>query len=112
MNHDHNADRDCLGMLIGTKVRYIGVLGPRSRTTRMLNELYLVAQDDPRLHAPIGLEIGAETPQEIALAMVAEIQSVLRHAPGSNLRDHVAPIHARAMPRISEAVDAVTPVAL
>jgi len=104
MSHHYDTDRENLGMLIRSRARYIGVLGPRSRTTRMLNELYLVAQDDPRLHAPVGLELGAETPHEIALAIVAQIQAVLHKAGPDRIAD-------RPMPRITEAVAAALPVA-
>jgi xanthine dehydrogenase accessory factor len=110
MNHNYELDREHLGMLIGTRARYIGVLGPRARTTRMLNELYLVAQDDPRLHAPVGVRIGAETPHEIALAIVTEVQAVLARVPADSLRDRVGPIHDRPMPRIAKEIDALVAV--
>lgn len=105
MGHDYETDRANLGMLIGSRARYIGVLGPRARTTRMLDELYLVAQDDPRLHSPIGVDLGAETPHELALAIVAEIQAVLHQAARIRERTHVRP-----MPRITEAVALATAV--
>ncbi|HEY5947483.1 MAG TPA: XdhC family protein, partial [Kofleriaceae bacterium] len=105
MNHNYELDRDAVGMLIGTRARYIGVLGPRARTSRMLNDLYLVSQDDPRLHAPIGLELGAETPHEIALAIVSEVQAVLARVPAQCLRDRVGSIHDRPMPRIAREID-------
>jgi len=92
MGHDYELDRRHVGMLLATRARYIGVLGPRARTARMLGELGL-ATDDPRIHAPIGLALGAETPQEIALATVAEIQAVLRCATATSLRDGAGPIH-------------------
>jgi xanthine/CO dehydrogenase XdhC/CoxF family maturation factor len=108
MNHNYELDREHLGMLIKTGAKYIGVLGPRTRTTRMLNEQYLVAQDDPRLHAPIGLELGAETPHEIALAIVAEVQAVLAQVPAQKLRDRLGPIHDRPTPRIAQEIEAIT----
>jgi xanthine/CO dehydrogenase XdhC/CoxF family maturation factor len=89
MNHDYAIDRDHLGMLIATRAHYIGVLGPRRRATRMLNELNFVAQTDPRLHVPVGLELGAKTPHEIALAIVAEVQAVLARLPPSSRRERV-----------------------
>jgi xanthine/CO dehydrogenase XdhC/CoxF family maturation factor len=92
MSHQFDLDRQHLAMLLGSRARYIGVLGPRARTARMLDELGH-ALDDPRLHAPIGLELGAETPQEIALATIAEIQSVLCLAPATSLRDRIGSIH-------------------
>ena len=92
MAHDYDVDRDHVGMLAGTRVRYVGILGPRARTTRMLGELCL-GLDDPRIHAPVGLELGAETPEEIALSIVAEIQSALQQAPATSLRERQGPIH-------------------
>jgi xanthine/CO dehydrogenase XdhC/CoxF family maturation factor len=85
MNHDYERDRDCLEAALATRAFYVGVLGPRARTERMLAELHRA--DDPRLHAPAGLDLAAETPAEIALAIVAEIQLVLAGASGGRLRD-------------------------
>ena len=104
MAHDLELDRQHLGMLLATRARYIGVLGPRARTARLLDELGLGTHDDPRIHAPVGLELGAETPQEIALASVAEILAVLARAPASNLRDRLGPIHDRPEPVVAAAV--------
>ena len=95
MNHNYDLDKQHLAMLLATRARYVGVLGPRSRTARMLDELGVT--DDPRVHAPVGLELGAETPHEIALAIIAEIQSVLAKSPAGSLRDRVGPIHDRPL---------------
>lgn len=85
MGHHYEQDRDVLGALLRTAVDYIGVLGPRQRTDRMLAEC--AAQGSPltpaslaRVHAPVGLRLGAETPAEIALAIVAEAQAVSAQA--------------------------------
>jgi xanthine dehydrogenase accessory factor len=94
IGHEYDADRTCLGTLLASRARYIGVLGPRRRTERMLGELAVVG--DERVHAPVGLAIGAETPQQIALAIVAEIQSVLARAPATSLCRLPGPIHVRA----------------
>lgn len=111
MNHNYELDRACLGALLRTRAPYIGVLGPRARTTRMLADLCVIAHADPRLHAPIGLELGAETPHEIALAIVAEVQSVLARVPAHRLRDRIGPIHEPpAMPRIAEQIDELVAV--
>jgi xanthine dehydrogenase accessory factor len=108
MNHNIDLDRAALGMLLETRASYIGVLGPQSRTERMLAELGRSAEgSDPRLHAPVGLDLGADTPAEIALAMLAEIQAELAHAPATRLRDRQGPIHAGA--ERHEAVTAVGP---
>ncbi|MDB4955186.1 MAG: hypothetical protein JWO36_2755 [Myxococcales bacterium] len=97
MGHDHDQDRENLGMLLETRARYIGVLGPRPRTMRMVTELDCKTPvDDGRIHAPVGLELGAETPEEVALAIIAEIQAVLRHAPATSLKSRVGRIHDRS----------------
>ncbi len=97
MGHHYERDREALAALLASKARYIGVLGPRRRTERMLGELSVdSAAADARVHAPVGLELGAESPQEIALAIVAEVQSVLAGASGAALRDRAGPIHVDA----------------
>jgi xanthine/CO dehydrogenase XdhC/CoxF family maturation factor len=98
MTHDYDRDRECLGAVLGTRARYIGVLGPERRTARMLSELAesgLAIADDvlARLHAPVGLDLGAETPREIALAIIAEVQATLTSAPARRLRERAGPIH-------------------
>jgi xanthine dehydrogenase accessory factor len=94
MGHDLERDRTNLEMLLHTKVGYIGVLGPRSRTMKLLADLG--GTEDARIHAPVGLGIGAETPQEIALAIVAEIQAELTRGPAPGVREHLGAIHDRS----------------
>ncbi len=86
MDHDYDVDRAALAMLLGTRARYIGVLGPLRRTQQMLAELGRALGDDDRVHAPIGLDLGADSPQETALAIAAEIQCVLARTTGVALR--------------------------
>jgi xanthine/CO dehydrogenase XdhC/CoxF family maturation factor/CTP:molybdopterin cytidylyltransferase MocA len=93
MHHHNSTDRDALAMALASRARYIGVLGPARRTRDLLAELGRTA-DDPRLHAPIGLDVGAETPEQIALAIVAEVQAVRRHARGGMLRARARALHA------------------
>src|SRR5262249_27108265 len=76
MTHSYERDRDVLRALIDSRARTIGVLGPARRTERMLSEIG--RERPPNLFAPVGLDIGGETPHEIALAIVAEIQATQR----------------------------------
>jgi xanthine/CO dehydrogenase XdhC/CoxF family maturation factor len=78
-------------------VAYLGVLGPRQRTEGLLRHLgaRATAQARGRLHAPAGLDLGAETSEEIALAIVAEIQAVFAGRAGGPLRERRGPIHDR-----------------
>jgi xanthine dehydrogenase accessory factor len=76
------------------------VLGPRVRTDRLLAELSPAptpAQLD-KLHAPVGLDIGAEGPEEVALSIVTELRAVLADREGGKLRYRQAPISASAPP--------------
>ena len=98
MTHDYERDRDYLGALLGTKARYIGVLGPARRTSKMLAELAVggivdSAPSEERLHAPAGLALGAETPREIAVSIVSEMQATLTGASAGRLRSRGGPIH-------------------
>jgi xanthine dehydrogenase accessory factor len=77
MNHHYETDLAALRVLAKSPVGYIGVLGPRRRTERLIAELDLTGPVLERIHGPVGLDIGAEGPDQIALAIAAEIQSVL-----------------------------------
>jgi xanthine dehydrogenase accessory factor len=95
MSHNYLRDIGYLRSFLGADPppAYLGVLGPRGRTTQMLDE---IGQPDAmaRLHAPAGLDIGAEGPEEVARAIVAEILAVTRGRGGAPLRDRRGPIHA------------------
>jgi xanthine dehydrogenase accessory factor len=100
MSHNYEYDRDVLKKLIKTETPYIGILGPRKRFDKMLVEfsaqgLPLQAEDIHRIHSPIGLDIGAETPDEIAISIVAEIQGKFVNRSGGFLKYRNAPIHHR-----------------
>jgi xanthine/CO dehydrogenase XdhC/CoxF family maturation factor len=78
MSHHLATDRKYLAELAATEVRYLGVLGPRARRDRLLAELADVApQLERRLKGPVGLDIGADSPESIALSILAELQSTL-----------------------------------
>ncbi|HVR03938.1 MAG TPA: XdhC family protein [Polyangia bacterium] len=100
MTHDVDRDREALAMLLASPCPYVGVLGPRARTDRLLAALGAPARPGTplaqRLHAPVGLALGAETPDEVALAIVAEIQAVVAGEVVGHLRDRPGRIHAAA----------------
>jgi xanthine dehydrogenase accessory factor len=83
-------------------VRYVGVLGARARAGRLLDAVAALGVDvaSPRMrgrvYAPMGLDLGGESPEGIALAAVAEIEAVLHGRPGGPLRERRSPIHGRA----------------
>ena len=90
MTHDFGDDRDALRAALASEAPYVGVLGPRHRTEALLDALADGGTEIPgtlsgRIHAPIGLDLGADAPEEIALAIVAEIQADLSGRPGGRL---------------------------
>jgi xanthine/CO dehydrogenase XdhC/CoxF family maturation factor len=98
MTHHYLRDRSLLRFLLPSAVRFIGILGPRSRTEALLGDLkeegLSVSREElERLHGPAGLDIGAESPEQIALALVAEIQAVLAGRSGGWLCERKSPIH-------------------
>ena len=101
MTHNYLQDRELLKTLLQSPLRYLGILGPKSRTERLLQELREqgVAPTEKhllRLYSPVGIDIGADTPEEIALSIVAEIQAVLANRAGGLLRNRQGPIHNRS----------------
>ena len=103
MTHNFGHDRTCLQRLLPSAACYIGLLGPKRRAERMLRELHesgltLEPGQLKRLYNPAGLDIGAETPEEIALAIVAEIQAHLAGRTGRPLRERGGPIHPERSP--------------
>lgn len=101
MSHNYNYDLAVLKLLLTEgKVPYIGILGPLKKYQRMQEDLesegFNLSEDFlNKIHAPIGLEIGAETPAEIGLAILAEIQSVLTATSAKPLREKMIPIHEK-----------------
>jgi xanthine dehydrogenase accessory factor len=88
MTHRYEWDREWLGALAGREPGYLGVLGPRRRTERMrLQSDGWDAALHERLFSPVGLDIGAEGPEAIALSILAEIAAVFAHRAGGHLRD-------------------------
>jgi xanthine dehydrogenase accessory factor len=93
MSHNYLRDIAYLRSFVGAQLAYFGVMGPRGRTEQMLGEIGEPAAIE-RLQAPAGLDIGAEGPEEVARAIVAEILAVTNGRAGGQLRDRRGPIHA------------------
>ena len=92
----HNYGRDFVSLLklLPLNLRYVGLIGPRKRRDQLLNELLeLGVTINAGFFAPAGLDLGAETPEEIALAVIAEMQCVFRKASARSLRERKMPIH-------------------
>ena len=99
MSHNFLRDAAYLRSFLASPAPYLGMLGPRARLERLLDTEgmpHVGEADRARLHGPAGLDLGAEGPEEIAWAMVAEILAVSRRAAAGFLRERGGPIHARA----------------
>jgi xanthine dehydrogenase accessory factor len=94
MSHSFAQDTFFLETLLPRPFGYIGVLGSRQRTLDLLARLGRDAMP-PSLHAPAGLDIGAETPEQIALSILSEIQAAFTGRPGTALRERDGSIHGR-----------------
>jgi xanthine/CO dehydrogenase XdhC/CoxF family maturation factor len=104
LSHIFEVDRVWLTAVLPLPVGYIGVLGSRARAGQLLDAVdaalatqgaTVTARMRHRLHAPIGLDLGGESPASIALAAIAEIEAVLHGRPAGFLRERQSPIHAR-----------------
>ena len=93
-SHNYGRDFAALCQLLKLGLPYVGLLGPRKRRDQLLNavldEGIAIAAE---IFAPAGLDLGAETPEELALALVSEIQAVFAGASAEALRDRKVPIH-------------------
>ncbi len=90
MSHHLISDGAYLTALADSVVPYVGLLGPTARRIRLLNDIGKhAAQLSSRLYGPIGLDIGANTPETIALAIVSEIQGVLAGRAGGSFSTSV-----------------------
>ncbi len=100
MSHDYKTDKRNLPTLLSSAAPYIGMLGPKIRSEKIFRELSeegtsVSEEAMERIYAPVGLDIGAITPEEIALSIVAEIRAVFSRRQGKFLRDREATIHER-----------------
>lgn len=100
MSHNYNYDYTLLKELLQRDLAYIGILGPSSKFRRMrdqmLDEGFEPESDQlDKVHAPMGIDIGAETAEEIAVSVIAEIKAVLGEVKVLPLREKQTPIHHR-----------------
>ena len=93
-SHNYGRDFAALCQLLKLDLPYVGLLGPRKRRDQLLNAVLDEGiAVDAEVFAPAGLDLGGETPEELALALVSEIQAVFAGASAESLRDRNAPIH-------------------
>lgn len=106
MTHNYNYDLSLLKQLLMVDTcRYIGALGPRKKLERMYAELesegiVITDAQKAKVYGPVGLDIGAETSEEIALSVLAEIKAALSGCAGLSLREKLEPIHNRSDQRV------------
>lgn len=104
MTHNYNYDMAMLKQLLPMQLTYIACLGPKKRLDRMLDELrqegmQITDEQLASIYGPAGLDIGAETSDEIALSIISEMQAVLKKRSGTSLRERKF-IHNRKMDEI------------
>lgn len=98
MTHNYNYDLALLKLIIDQPTKYIGLLGPKTKLNRMLEDLKndgigVGEKELNKLYGPVGMDIGAETSEEIAISVIAEIKAVLSGKKGLSLRDKKEKIH-------------------
>jgi xanthine/CO dehydrogenase XdhC/CoxF family maturation factor len=113
MHHNYRLDVLALQALLPEPISYLGVLGPKRRTSRLLSDLaargsIVTERQLARLYGPVGLDLGAETPQEVALAIVAEMKAALAGRSGGSARERPGALHEGA----ELTVDSVQPISV
>ena len=96
MSHSYSQDRHWLEQALRLQPSYIGQLGPRSRTERLLDEIGMISRHFPafeRLHYPMGLDIGGDAPESVALSVLAEVSAHFNGRTGGMLMTREDPIH-------------------
>jgi xanthine dehydrogenase accessory factor len=109
MTHNYLKDLEILRHLLPGSPAYVGLLGPRRRADRLLGDLALDERYLAKLHAPIGLDLGAEGPDEIALAIIGEIQAFLSGRKAGSLNGYTDPLHEESK-RLVETASSESPI--
>lgn len=104
MTHNYKYDLTMLKLLLETNCSYIGILGPKTKLNRMLDDLQnegITVNEEQlsSIYGPIGLDIGAETSEEIALSIVSEIKAVISAKKGTSLKFKTEKIHTTSYGR-------------
>jgi xanthine dehydrogenase accessory factor len=91
MAHDYETDFKNMRNLLKTSIKYIGMLGPKKRTDKMFLKLLeegnpVLENDLARIATPVGLDIGATNPEEIAISIIAEIKTFFTGRTGQRLK--------------------------
>jgi xanthine dehydrogenase accessory factor len=92
--HSLAIDREWVRRLLAEGLPYVGVLGPRARTESILQEIGAADSDAERIFGPVGLDIGADGPRQVALSIVAELLAHIARREPRHLRESREPIHA------------------
>jgi xanthine dehydrogenase accessory factor len=95
MTHSYSQDLNFVRALVKEPLAYLGVLGPRNRSVQLLGDAGIDVAGVPSLHGPVGLDIGADGPEQVALSIIAEIQATLNGREGGPLRERMGSIHSR-----------------
>jgi len=97
MTHNFEYEVVVLKKLLNCMIPYIGILGPKRKTEKLIERLETkgIKVHSDNLYAPVGIEIGAENSEEIALSILAEIKAVLNKKQPIFLREKVGPIHEK-----------------
>jgi len=92
--HSLAIDREWVRRLLATGIPYLGVLGPRARTENILREIGAAPEDSERVFGPVGLDLGADGPRQVALSIVAELLAFIAHREPRHLAERREAIHA------------------
>lgn len=91
--HSLNLDREWTRRLLAAGLPYVGVLGPRARTESILDDIEAGEEARSRVFGPVGLDLGADGPRQVGLAIVAELLAFLAKREPRHLYERQGPIH-------------------
>lgn len=97
MTHDLELDTWLVPALLKTDAWFVGLMGPKRRAAKLVarwKEAGQIPDGLERLHTPVGLDLGGDTPAEVAVSIMAEIVTMRNGRNGGRLRDRQAPIHS------------------